>query len=160
MGFKIWLPISDRSRVCSFWKPKQKSTLLSKLPLLPALNEASIRTVKNIDVIWAEKRTGVLTIARAFEVEDTTAIYSGILRMADLLALVPDIDIKLHIVAPAERREAVLTQIMRPAFSNIGRKQLRDVCSYISYESIEKLAEKGDGTTETDVEGFCEFAGK
>jgi hypothetical protein len=37
---------------------------------------------------------------RAFEVEHTTAIYSGLLRMADLLSLVPNMDIKLHIVAP------------------------------------------------------------
>jgi hypothetical protein len=33
-----------------------------------------------------------------------TAIYSGLLRMADLLALQPRIQISLHIVAPASRR--------------------------------------------------------
>jgi hypothetical protein len=37
---------------------------------------------------------------RAFEVEHATSVYSGILRMADLLALQPNMDIKLHIVAP------------------------------------------------------------
>ena len=41
---------------------------------------------------------------RAFEVEHTTAIYSGLLRMADLLALQLNMQIRLHLVAPEERR--------------------------------------------------------
>ena len=48
------------------------------------------------------------SIVRAFEVEHTTAVYSGLLRMADLLALQPNMDIRLHIVAPDERRDAGL----------------------------------------------------
>jgi hypothetical protein len=39
------------------------------------------------------------SIVRAFEVEHTTSVYSGILRMADLLALQPNMDIKLQFVA-------------------------------------------------------------
>src|SRR5690242_21750466 len=35
----------------------------------------------------------VVSIVRAFEVEHTTSVYSGILRMADLLALQPNMDI-------------------------------------------------------------------
>ncbi len=105
---------------------------------------------------------GKRAITRAFEFEDRTAIYSGILRMADLLTLVPDLNIKLHIVAPAERREAVITQIMRPAFSNIGGKQLRDVCSYISYESVDGLAneKKLKHITTRMIDEVSEFAGE
>ena len=50
-------------------------------------------------------------IVRAFEVEHTTSIYSGILRMADLLALQPNMNIKLHIVAPYTRRDKVFQEI-------------------------------------------------
>jgi hypothetical protein len=39
--------------------------------------------IERIDVLWLKGRS----IKRAFEVEHTTSIYSGILRMADLLAL-------------------------------------------------------------------------
>ena len=60
-------------------------------------------------------------MTRAFEIEHTTAIYSGLLRMADLLALQPNMDIRLHIVAPAERRERVLREIRRPVFSLLDR---------------------------------------
>jgi hypothetical protein len=58
---------------------------------------------------------------RAFEVEHTTAIYSGLLRMADLLALQLNMDIRLHIVAPDEKRDKVLREIKRPVFSLLDR---------------------------------------
>jgi hypothetical protein len=74
---------------------------------------ATLKTIENIDVIWLQRRA----IAHAFEVEHTTAIYSGLLRMADLLAMQPRMDISLHIVAPLERRDQVRREIVRPVFS-------------------------------------------
>ena len=78
-GFKIWLPKADRNRVTEFWHPKE-STLLDELPII--FDETTLKTIKNIDVLWIQRRS----IVRAFEVEGTTSIYSGILRMADLLS--------------------------------------------------------------------------
>ena len=75
----------------------------------------------------------------AFEIEHTTAIYSGLLRMADLLALQPNMDIRLHIVAPTDKRERVLREIRRPVFSLLERGPLYDQCSYMSYDSVESL---------------------
>jgi hypothetical protein len=73
---------------------------------------------------------------RAFEVEHTTAVYSGLLRMADLLALQPNMDIRLHIVAPDERREKVFREMNRPVFSLLDRGPLSDSCTFISYDSV------------------------
>ena len=78
---------------------------------------------------------------RAFEIEHTTAIYSGLLRMADLLALQPNMDIRLHVVAPADRRDQVLREIRRPVFSLLDRGPLYEQCSYLSYDSIQSLGE-------------------
>ena len=75
------------------------------------------------------------SIVRAFEVEHTTAVYSGILRMADLLALQPNMDIKLHIVAPTARREKVFEEITRPVFSLLEKGPLADSCTYLSHVS-------------------------
>ena len=80
-------------------------------------------------------------MARAFEVEHTTAVYSGLLRMADLLALQPNMDIKLHIVAPEEKREKVIREIQRPVFSLLDRGPLYESCTYLSYGSIEELSD-------------------
>lgn len=131
-GFKIWLPKADRSRVAEFWHPKE-NTLLEELPII--FDETTLKTIKNIDVLWIQRRS----IVRAFEVEGTTSIYSGILRMADLLSLQPMLDIKIHIVASEERRDAVLEQITRPVFAVMERGPLADICSYISYSSIDEI---------------------
>lgn len=74
--------------------------------------------------------------------EHTTSVYSGILRMADLLALQPNMDIRLHIVASDSRREKVFTEIRRPVFSLLDRGPLAESCTYIPYEAIRELSEQ------------------
>ena len=61
--------------------------------------------------------------------------------MADLLALQPNMDIRLHIVAPEERREQVLREIKRPVFTLLERGPLYESCTYLSYDSINELGE-------------------
>ena len=135
MGFRIWLPRNDRSRVVGEWKPESVS-LLEDLPL--NYDFVTIRTIEQIDVIWLKKSS----IIRAFEVEHTTSIYSGILRMADLLALQPNMDIKLHLVAPASRRDKVFNELQRPVFSLLDRGPLSSICTFISYDSVYELTEE------------------
>jgi len=132
MGFNIWLPRNDRSRVLHEWKAGN-DTLLDQLPL--NYDEATLRTIEQIDVLWLKKRS----IVRAFEVEHTTSVYSGILRMADLLALQPNMDIKLHIVAPASRKDKVFQELQRPVFSLLEKGALSEFCTYISYDSLDEL---------------------
>jgi hypothetical protein len=79
---------------------------------------------------------------RAFEVEHTTSIYSGILRMADLLALQPNMDIRLHIVAPSAKRYKVFQEIKRPVFSLLERMPLAEICTFISYDALRELAQE------------------
>ena len=61
--------------------------------------------------------------------------------MADLLALQPNMDIKLHIVAPSERREKVLIEIQRPVFSLLNRGPLAESCTFIAYDSLSELSQ-------------------
>lgn len=133
MKLKIWLPKSDRQRVLSVWKPETDS-LLNTLPL--NYDNITLRTIENIDVLWIKGRS----IVRAFEVEHTTSIYSGILRMADLMALQPNLDISAHIVATAERREKVLQEISRPVFALLEKGPLKESCTFISYEAVTELS--------------------
>lgn len=62
--------------------------------------------------------------------------------MADLLALQPNMDIKLHIVAPEERKEKVFTEIRRPVFSLLDRGPLAEYCTYLTYDAVRELAEE------------------
>jgi hypothetical protein len=136
MGFDIWLPNPDRARVAKVWQPQDTCTLLKTLPL--SYDKATQSTIGLIDVIWIKNKR---SIARAFEVEHTTSIYSGILRMADLVALQPDIKIKMHIVAPSDRQEKFSTEIRRPVFSYMTNGRLGDMCTFISYDDVRHIAE-------------------
>ena len=60
--------------------------------------------------------------------------------MADLLALQPNMDIRLHIVAPSLRRDKVFQEIRRPVFSLLEKSPLAESCTYLSYDSIRELA--------------------
>ena len=132
MGMQIWIPRSDRSAVLSEWKG-QHPPILERLPL--NYDETTLKTIEQIDVLWLKGRS----IRRAFEVEHTTSVYFWILRMADLLALQPNMDISLHIVAPASRREKVLQELSRPVFSLLERGPLSESCTYLSYDSVREL---------------------
>lgn len=131
MGFKVWIPRSDRSRVCELLQASEHSALLEELPL--NFDDSTMYTIEQIDVLWLRGRA----IYRAFEVEQTTAVYSGLLRMADLLALQPNMDIRLHIVAPDERRDKVFTEMKRPVFSVLERGPLSRRSTFLSYESVD-----------------------
>ncbi|MDI3282261.1 EVE domain-containing protein [Polyangium sp. 15x6] len=133
MGFRVWIPTSDRASVLRE-QPAVEPSLLQQLPL--NYDNTTLKTIENIDVIWLKGRS----MARAFEVEHTTAIYSGILRMADLLALQPNMDIRLHIVGPEDRRRKVFDEIRRPVFSLIEGKPLQERCTFLSYDSVDELA--------------------
>jgi hypothetical protein len=60
--------------------------------------------------------------------------------MADLLALQPNMDIKLHIVAPIERRDKVFDELRRPVFSLLEKGPLKESCTYLSYDAINEIA--------------------
>ena len=109
--------------------------MLEDLPL--NFDRTLMKTIEQIDVIWLKRRS----IVRAFEVEHTTSVYSGLLRMADLLAMAPNLSIRLHIVAPIARREKVFSEIKRPVFSLLEGHALSEICSFLSYDSVLDLHE-------------------
>jgi predicted RNA-binding protein len=133
MGLKIWIPKADRGGVLGE-RADAGDSLLDRLPL--NYDDATLKTIEQIDVLWLRGRS----IIRAFEVEHTTSIYSGLLRMADLLALQPNMDIRLHIVAPTTKREKVFQEIRRPVFSLLERGPLSELCTYLSYDALRELA--------------------
>ena len=133
MGFRIWIPRSDRGRLRELVSGTTSSVFLEDLPL--NYDETTLDTIEQIDVLWLKGRS----IVRACEVEHTTVVYSGLLRMADLLALQPNMDIRLHIVAPDERRDKVFREMLRPVFSLLERGPLSHRCTFISYENVDAI---------------------
>lgn len=89
---------------------------LLTVPQLPPLDwpPEVVETVSLIDVIWLKPGTG--EIVSAFEVEKSTSIYSGILRLEDLARSIPGRACNVYLVAPAHREKEVMAQFARPAF--------------------------------------------
>jgi len=81
MGFDVWVARNDRSRSCNGILLGDTPKMVAELPT--QFNEATNATIELIDVLWLKGNS----IVAAFEVECTTAVYSGLLRMSDLLAL-------------------------------------------------------------------------
>lgn len=85
-------------------------------------------SVRLIDVVWLSKEAQ--QVAAAFEVEHSTSIYSGIVRMLDLaLGTAVGQGSTLFLVAPDNRRDEVEQQLCRPAFSRVTKLNIR----YLSY---------------------------
>lgn len=90
-----------------------------------------------IDVIWLKGNS----VQAAFEIESTTSIYSGLLRMADLISMLPNLNMPLFIVAPDERRQKVFTEVQRPTFRHLPTP-MAELCRYIAFSTLREQAAK------------------
>jgi predicted RNA-binding protein len=129
MGFSVHVAINDQGRQ---WKGQRLGDMPRRRERLPQqFDPVTNKTIELIDVLWLNGNS----IEAAFEVESTTSIYSGLLRMSDLLARQPNISVPLFLVAPEDRRAEVIRQVNRPTFA-IMKPPLVDVCRYISFEGL------------------------
>lgn len=132
LGYDVFVARNDRNRTCH-----GDSFAMLTLPALPALNlpEDVRSTVELIDVLWFAK--GEERLECAFEVEQSTSIYSGILRMKDLALSVSNQQAHFYLVAPESREPEVVAQMLRPALQGAGNQfrlgylpsgELKDQC--------------------------------
>jgi hypothetical protein len=129
-GCSVWVPPNDRN--LSYKGDSFHSATLDRLPNF-GFDENTRRIVQNIDVLWLTRNV----IHRAFEVESTTSIYSGLLRLNDLVLAQPNNQIRLFVVAPTGRREKVLNQLIRPSF-----RALAEQCEFLSFEVVESAVDR------------------
>jgi hypothetical protein len=101
---------------------------VESLPL-QGLPKDALRIIEQIDVVWLRDST----VVAAFEVEGTTAVYSGLGRLDELVKSVPNISIRCFIVHPKDREELVRRQFSRQSFQAVARKEKWRL---IDYESL------------------------
>ena len=133
LGYEVHVARNDRHCSCE----GQSFAQLTR-PDLPPMGwpVEVLDTVRLIDVLWLDRQTG--EIVCAFEVEKSTSIYSGILRMEDLARSVPGCACHFYLVAPPKREGEVMAQLNRPAF----RDDLKAFpFAYLPFDALEKHAE-------------------
>ncbi|WP_408903178.1 type II restriction endonuclease [Methylobacterium radiotolerans] len=141
LGYDVWIASNDGNR--PYGSGRLSDGCLDRLPASLAA-KGSTETVRLIDVPWIGK--GTADVAAAFEVEHTTSIYSGIVRMLDLALGVEGATARnFFLVAPDEREGDVRAQFARPAFSRVAELDLR----YLPYSELrghrEAIARFGSG---------------
>jgi hypothetical protein len=129
MGLDVWAPNRDRGRC---WKSKLLGDVARLRDRLPTqFDYETNRTIEEIDVLWL---SGQMIVA-AFEVEHTTSIFSGLLRMSDLLTMQPNLDMKLYIVGPDEKSTKFRKEVARPTFA-ARPKPLHSLCRFLPYSRL------------------------
>lgn len=111
LKYQVFVARNDRHRSCHGDAFSQLT--IGELPIMDVPAEVK-DTISLIDVLWIDPATS--TIACAFEVEKSTSIYSGILRMKDLARSIPSQSCHYYLVAPNKRQQEVMAQISRPSF--------------------------------------------
>jgi hypothetical protein len=104
---------------------------------LTGFSDAAMRLIEYVDVIWLNDDY----IEKMFEVESTTSIYSGILRMTDFVVKVPNLAVDMHIVAPAEDEEQARRQMTRPTFQHVMDRAQHCSLSYLSFAEVRNKSE-------------------
>jgi type II restriction enzyme len=140
LGFDVWIASNDQGRACG--DGKLGDGCLASLP--PALADAAGGDfIPLIDVLWLARGSG--RVEAAFEVEHTTTIQTGIMRMLDLAETQAGGLRGLFLVAPDEREDEVRRQLQRPAFRRIGELAVR----WLPYGELERnreaMARFGEG---------------
>ena len=130
LGFGVWIASNDRGR--AHGDGTLADGCLHCLPDAIQGHEFG-DTIRLIDVLWIDSITQ--QVAAAFEVEHTTSIYSGIVRMLDLALGIPEHTASSYfLVAPDTREADVRSQFARPAFSRVGALNLR----YLPYSELSR----------------------
>lgn len=125
-GETVWAPKNDQQRITAEYS-------FGEFPetFAPGL-DTQAKYVENIDVVWKQE----FRIGAAFEIENSTSIYSGLLRFADLTMVAPNTVYPMFIVAPGERRNRVREQLTRPSFRHLG---IHEKVRYLSYEKVNEI---------------------
>lgn len=130
LGYDVWIAANDRGRAYGDGAGRLADGCLMSLPVELA-SAPGADAVRLIDVLWLERGGGV---AAAFEVEHTTSIYSGIVRLLDLALGAASASTRgLFLVAPDARESDVRAQLARPAFSRVSDLRVR----FLPYSELE-----------------------
>ncbi len=136
----VWVPRSDQA--------KQYNGHLFRDFVLHEFHDTLDvpRSIENIDVVW---KFGPYSIRSAFEIEHSTSVYSGILRLSDLRAEAPNSNYPLFIVASENRRKKVFDELRRPTFSGPCLR-LNEVIKFLGYEKLREIDESSTNAKDFD----------
>ena len=138
LGYDVIAAANDRSKN---YKGNHFSAISLKSFPEMTLDRDTLNTIGLIDVVWFEKGTN--RAVAAFEVEKSTSIYSGILRLSDLALSFAESAADLFLVIPGSREKDVILQLTRPSIKN-GNLPIRYVVFNDLRENCDAICRLGE----------------
>lgn len=138
LGYDVIAASNDRSR--NFQGRYFAEISLGSFPEM-SVDKETLNTIGLIDVVWFEKGTN--RAVAAFEVEKSTSIYSGILRLSDLAFSFAEQSVDLFLVIPGDREKDVILQLTRPSIKN-GKLPIRYVVFNDLRENCDAICRLGE----------------
>jgi len=126
LGYQVWIAQNDHKRE---WNGRKLGEFTIPALTILGLPKSVADTVALIDVIWLDHSNRIIS---AFEVEKSTSIYSGILRLHDLSLSLGNGANRFYLVAPNKREKEIQAQLLRPSFRKIETLSL----SYILFSDL------------------------
>lgn len=118
LGYKVWIARNDHKREWDGQKLGEfsiKSLHILNCP--PSVSD----TIALIDVLWLDQNEEVIA---GFEVEKSTSIYSGILRLTDLSLSIKTEGCHFYLVAPKKREKEIKAQLLRPSIKSLHSQSI------------------------------------
>lgn len=121
--FRVHIATGDKNKI-----GEKLPRILDDIPKFH--RDLIVDIAKRIDVLFFEKERDILT--HAFEVEHTTNIYSGLLRLNDIAESYPSKEVKFYIVSHKDNKDKFYRELERPSFYLLSRYG----CEFVDYEQV------------------------
>jgi hypothetical protein len=125
-GERVWVPAGDQTKLRQAYQFDEFDPQFTSGIDLPH------SYIENIDVVWKQE----FRIGAAYEIENSTSIYSGLLRFADLNIIAPNTLYPMFVVAPRNRKNRLREQLRRPTFRKLD---LDKKVLFLPYETIDEI---------------------
>jgi len=136
-GYDVFVPANNVNSLD--WSLTRK---FAPLETIPSGFDQVRSILSEVDVVWVAG--GRSAVEALFEVEHSTAVYSGLLRFNDILLTEPKLT-RFSIVSNDPRRSVFSRQLLRPTFRKSG---LAELCSFLEYGNVvdwhARLCKEGD----------------
>jgi type II restriction enzyme len=136
LGYKVWIARNDHKRE---WNNQKLGEFSVKNLNIFNFPPTVADTIALIDVLWLGHDDKVIA---GFEVEKSTSIYSGILRLTDLSLSIQGEFCQFYLVAPEKREKEIKAQLLRPSIRSLDSQSI----SYLLFHDLR-----------CDCDAMCKF---
>lgn len=136
LGYKVWIARNDHKRD---WNGQRLGEFSIKNLKVFNFDPSVADTIALIDILWLDQNEKVVA---GFEVEKSTSIYSGILRLTDLSFSIEEESCQLFLVAPEKREKEIKAQLLRPSIRSMDSHSI----SYLLFQDLR-----------CDCDAMCKF---